>query len=140
MTAIVYWGITSPGTAEAKETLPAKLDIIIDKLHIRERVKDELVAIKMHVGNNIVYSTIHPVFVRRVVQAVKDGGGNPFIVDVDWDVAGAETRGYSAEMLGCPVYPNAGMKDKFYYVHKDYPYKNVKEWESSRLWSKMQLS
>jgi uncharacterized Fe-S center protein len=40
----------------------------------------------------MVYSTILPVFVRRVVQAIKDGG-KPFVVDVNWDTAGAETRG-----------------------------------------------
>lgn len=128
MTSIVYWGSPRQARLDAKETLPAKLDVIIDRLHIRDRVKDELVAIKMHVGNNIVYSTIHPVFVRRVVQAVKDGGGKPFIVDVDWDVAGAETRGYSADLLGCPIYPNGGLKDKFYYAHTERPYKNIKEW------------
>lgn len=128
MTSTVYRGSPRQARLEAKETLPVKLDVIIDKLHLRDRVKDELVAIKMHVGNNIIYSTIHPIFVRRVVQAVKDGGGKPFIVDVDWDVAGAETRGYSTELLGCPVYPGGGLKDNFYYTHTDHQYKNVKEW------------
>ena len=57
--------------------------------------------IKMHTGNNMVYSTIHPVFVRRVVEAIKEGGGKPFIADVSWDVFGAEKRGYSHEVIGC---------------------------------------
>ena len=74
-----------------------------------------MVAIKLHVGNNIGYSVIHPVFVRKVVQAVKDGGGKPFVCDVDWDVAGSETRGYTTETLGCPVYPVGGPNDKYFY-------------------------
>ncbi len=45
-------------------------------------LKDEMVCLNLHVGNNIGYSTIHPIFVRMVVQAIKDGGGKPFIVDV----------------------------------------------------------
>ncbi len=53
---------------EAKESLPAKLDLIIEELAIRDRVKGETVAIKMHTGNNLSYSTVHPVFVRKVVQ------------------------------------------------------------------------
>ena len=101
---------------KAKETLPAKLDLILERLNLRERVKDETVAIKMHTGNNIGYSTVHPVFVRKVVQAIKDGGGKPFIADVNWDVEGAEQRGYSHETLGCPVYPAAGPDDKYFYA------------------------
>ncbi len=91
MPSKVFFGSAHQARLEAKETLPAKLDLILDQLHIRDRVKDETVVIKMHTGNNMVYSTIHPVFVRRVVQAVKDGGGKPFVVDVNWDAAGAET-------------------------------------------------
>ncbi len=128
MTAEVFWGSPRQANLDAKESLPAKLDLIIDQLHIRDRVKDELVAIKMHVGNNIIYSTIHPIFIRRLVQAIKDGGGKPFVADVDWDVAGSEKRGYSAEMLGCPVYPIAGLQDKHYYAHPEKPYKGITEW------------
>ncbi len=53
----VFYGSPRQARLEAKETLPAKLDLILEQLHIRERVKDEIVAIKMHTGNNIVYST-----------------------------------------------------------------------------------
>ena len=108
MKSIVYFGSARQARLEAKETLPAKLDLILERLNLSERVKDEQVAIKMHTGNNIGYSTVHPVFVRKVVQTVKDGGGKPFIVDVPWDVDGAETRGYTQETLGCPIYPAAG--------------------------------
>jgi hypothetical protein len=132
MTSLVYFGSPRQARLEARETLPAKLDLILDRLQLRERVKGESVAIKMHTGNNMVYSTIHPVFVRRVVQAVKDGGGKPFIVDVNWDAAGAETRGYAQEVVGCPVYPAAGPDEKYFYEH-DYPYKNMKKWKVAGL-------
>jgi len=82
MTSIVYYGSPRQSRLEAKETLPAKLDLILERLKLRERVKDEIVALKLHVGNDIGYSTIHPVFVRKVVQAIKDGGGKPYIIDV----------------------------------------------------------
>jgi uncharacterized Fe-S center protein len=132
MPAKVFFGSAHQARLEAKETLPAKLDLIIDQLHIRDRVKDETVVIKMHTGNNMVYSTIHPVFVRRVVQAVKDGGGKPFVVDVNWDAAGAETRGYSTEVIGCPVYAAAGPDEKYFYEHER-PYKSIKSWKVSGL-------
>ena len=128
MSSQVFFGSPRQARLEAKETLPAKLDLILERLHLRDRVKDETVAIKMHTGNNIGYSTVHPVFVRKVVQAVKEGGGKPFIADVNWDAKGAEERGYSSETLGCPVYPAAGPDEKYFYPHER-PYKNIKTWK-----------
>ena len=128
MPSQVFWGSPRQARLEAKETLPAKLDLILEQLHVRDRVKGETVAIKMHTGNNIVYSTVHPVFVRKVVQAVKEGGGKPFICDVNWDARGAEERGYSSETLGCSVYPAGGPDEKYFYAHER-PYKNIKEWK-----------
>ncbi len=128
----VYFGSPRQCRLEAKETLPAKLDLILERLNLRDRVKKELVVIKMHTGNNIGYSTIHPVFVRKVVQAIKDGGGQPFIADINWDVKGAEERGYSSETLGCPVYPAAGPREAYFYTHQ-YSYKNMREWKVAGL-------
>jgi uncharacterized Fe-S center protein len=128
MSSKVYFGSAKQARLEAKETLPAKLDLILERLQLRERVKDERVIIKMHTSNNIGYSTIHPIFVRKVVQAVKDGGGRPFVADVTWDVLEAEQRGYSAEVLGCPVYPIGGPDEKYYYEHER-PYKSIQSWK-----------
>ena len=106
--SIVYFGSVRQARLEAKETLPAKLDLILERLKLRERVKGETVALKMHTGNNLGYSTVHPVFVRKGVQAVKEGGGKVFVTDINWDARGAEERGYSSETIGCPVFPTAG--------------------------------
>jgi len=128
MVSTVYYGSPRQAKLKAEETLPAKLDLILEKLHIRDRVKDNVVAIKLHVGTNIGYSVIHPVFIRKVVQAVKEGGGKPFVCDVNWDVAGSETRGYTTETLGCPVYPAGGLNDDYFYPHKR-TFKNINEWK-----------
>jgi uncharacterized Fe-S center protein len=127
MPSQVFYGSPRQAHLEAKESLPAKLDLILEALHLRERVKGETVALKMHTGNNIGYSTVHPVFVHKVVQAIKDGGGKPFVADVSWDVAGSEGRGYTHEVLGCPVYPTAGVDEKYFYAHQR-PFKNIQEW------------
>jgi uncharacterized protein len=127
MSSIVYYGSPRQARLDAKETLPAKLDIILERLHLRERVKNELVVLKMHTGTNIGYSTIHPLFIRKVVKAIKEGGGEPYIADVEWDVNGAESRGYTPEVVGCPIYPIAGPSKKNFYVHKR-TFKNISEW------------
>ena len=126
--SIVYFGSARQARLEAKETLPAKLDLILERLNLRERVKGETVALKMHTGNNLGYSTVHPVFVRKIVQAVKEGGGKVFVTDVNWDARGAEERGYSSETIGCPVFPTAGPDEKYFYSHHR-PYKNIQDWK-----------
>jgi uncharacterized Fe-S center protein len=128
MPSKVFWGSPRQSVIGAEETLPAKLDLILERLKVRERVKDQKVAIKMHTGNNIITSTIHPVYVRKVVQAVKAGGGQPFVVDVNWDTVNVEQRGYASETIGCPVYPAAGPDEKYFYTHRK-EFKNLKEWK-----------
>jgi len=128
----VYFGSARQARLDAKETLPAKLDLILEQLHLQDRVKGERVLIKMHTGTNIGYSTIHPLFVRKVVHAVKLGGGIPFIADVTWDVEGAESRGYTQEVVGCPIYPAASIKDKYFYEF-EHPFKNIKTWKLAGL-------
>lgn len=127
MKSIVYYGDPRQNKLDRNETLPAKLDLIMEKLNIRDRVKGEHVVIKLHVGNKIGYSMVHPVFVRKVVMAIKEGGGKPFVADVDWDVEGCAERGYSSETLGCPVIPVGGPNDKYFHSY-DHPYKNMKSW------------
>ena len=128
MASVVYYGSPRQARWDAKETLPAKLDQILALLNLKDRVKGETVAIKMHLGSNMGYSTLHPVFVRRVVEAVKQGGGHPFITDLSWDTHASETRGYSSETLGCPIYPTAGINDRYSYTITK-PYKQISDWK-----------
>jgi uncharacterized Fe-S center protein len=126
--SVVYFGSPRQAKLKANETLPAKLDLILERLTLRERVKDETVAIKIHSGGNIGYSVLHPVFVRKVVQAIKDGGGRPFVCDVNWDVRDAQSRGYTAETLGCPIIATAGPFDHDYYEIK-HPFMDIETWQ-----------
>ena len=41
--------------------------------------------------------------------------------------SGAETRGYASEVIGCQVYPAAGLDEKYFYSHHR-PYKNIQDW------------
>ncbi len=127
----VYFGSARQSMLDAAETLPAKLDLILDALRLKERVRGERVCIKMHLGGNIGYSTVHPVFVRKVVQAVKDGGGDPFVTDTNGSVATAASRGYTLETLGCPLMPTGG-SDECDYITHEYRFKNMVEWRMGR--------
>jgi len=94
-------------------TLPAKFDRLIDSMNMEEAVKDKWTAIKMHLGRNLGYSTIHPLFVKILIDKLKKYGAKVFITDQVVD--GAKARGYTEDFLGVPVIPVCGVMDKYYY-------------------------
>ena len=128
MASPVYFATAKQNRLRAEETLPAKLDLILEKLDIKSRVKDKSVAIKMHLGGNIGYSTIHPVFVRRLVKAIKEAGGSPFITDTAGACETAHERGYSHDTIGCPILPCAGPTEKYYKSFKK-SFLQMTEWQ-----------
>lgn len=97
-------------------TLPAKFNRLIDKMGMQDIVKDKWTAVKMHLGRNIGYSTIHPLFVKILVDKLKEYGAKVFITDQE--VAGARSRGYTEEYLGVPIVPVCGTMNKYYYEKK----------------------
>ena len=73
------------------------------------------VAVKIHVGDmeHGGYRTIRPIFVRILVQYIKELGGIPFITDT-WGlkhiIVGLE-NGYNPETVGAPSIPVSGIKE-----------------------------
>jgi len=67
---------------DKSESLVVKLPELLEKAGIKKIiVEKDLVAIKMHIGGVGGYRTIRPPFVRKLVDTVKDLGGNPFLTD-----------------------------------------------------------
>jgi hypothetical protein len=85
----------------------------------------------MHLGGGGGFSTIHPFFVRKLVEAVKAAGcAEVYVTDVPWDVRGAAERGYTSETVGCAIVPVAGTADKYFYRQKiEPPYQSLAEVE-----------
>jgi len=110
---------------DAGQTLPARFRRMIDRMGLAEKVKDKNVAVKMHVGVGLGITTIHPLYVKTLVDKLKEYGAKPFVTDVT--VAGARVRGYTAEYLDCPVVDVCGLFDKYFYpVDVDFKtFKNV---------------
>ena len=100
---------------EQSQTLPEKFDRLLKKSGLAERVKGKKVAIKMHVGDGISYSTIPPVFVRKLVSFVKNAGGNCFLTDHYLYGRHPENRGYTESGMGCPLLDDCGYLGKYYY-------------------------
>jgi len=118
MPAKVTFASARPKELRADATLPILLDRMLGKWAFKKRFKGRRVAIKMHLGGGVGYSTIHPLLVARVVKAVTEAGGTPFITDGPGAVAGAYQRGYTREVLGAPLAPVAGPADRYVYPRR----------------------
>ncbi len=114
--ADVYFGSVIPGNTAEWAAFAAKVDEVIKRLDFSTIKKKDKVAIKMHLGFRDGYQTVPVFFVRRVVKAVKDVGGYPFITDNPTAVYNAAERGYTQETCGCPLIPIAGVKDSYTYT------------------------
>lgn len=125
MPAKVMFASSCPKELRGDATLPALLDKMLGKWDLQKRFKDKNVAVKMHLGGHLGYSTIHPVFVRKIVEAVKKAGGKPFVTDSPWSALSAGARGYTTETIGAPLIPITGVADKYVYPKK-VGYRNLK--------------
>lgn len=100
----VYFADAAVEALEPGKTLPSKFKRLLKRLNLPGKVGGKSVAIKIHFGTEIGYTTIHPLFVRILVDAVKDAGAKSVQV-MDSRDPGKEAliRGYTPEALGCPV-------------------------------------
>ncbi len=112
---------------EAKASLPAKFERLLGRYDLKGMCAGKVVAIKIHVGGELSFTTVPPVFLRLLVRQIKAAGAQSvFITDGTGAVAGAVARGYTAEVLGAPLVGSAGVHEKFYFRHK-VNYRSLKE-------------
>ncbi|MCL4378485.1 MAG: DUF362 domain-containing protein [Actinobacteria bacterium] len=111
----VYFASSKVAKMEANATLPAKFERLLEKTDIQDKINNKRVMIKMHIGGGIGYTTIHPIFLRKLVDFIKQNKGQPFITDINnFDVI----RGYTPEVIGCNFYPVTGLRDTNYFTKK----------------------
>ena len=120
----VYFGSIQNGVAARFASFAAKVDKVVEMLDFSTIEQGEKVAVKMHLGFNDGYQTVPVFFVRRIVKAIKEAGGWPFVTDNPTAVYNAVERGYTQETCGCPIIPISGVKDG-YKFEKRIDYKNV---------------
>ncbi|MDR3337661.1 MAG: DUF362 domain-containing protein [Treponema sp.] len=125
MSAKVLFSNMAYAAYDANETLPCKLGRQLAASGLGDKVKDKTVAIKIHVGSEVGYSTIPPVFMRILAQFVKDHGGNCFFTDHYVAARRPEHRGYTQESLGAPVLEASGYLGKYIYT-KEVDFKTFK--------------
>jgi len=100
---------------KADATLPAKFGRMLERIDLAGMFGGQTVAVKMHVGAHLGYTTIHPLFVRMLVAAMQRAGATVFLTDGSVAMGEALARGYTQEVLGAPIRGAAGVQDKYFY-------------------------
>ncbi|MDR0589437.1 MAG: DUF362 domain-containing protein [Spirochaetaceae bacterium] len=129
MASKVYFSDMAYTAYEADQTLPCKLGRQLEVSGLGDTVQGKNVAIKIHVGSELGYSTIPPIFMRILAKFVKDHGGNCFFVDHYIASRHPENRGYTQESLGAPILEAAGHLGKYLYTvavdHKGFKHVDI---------------
>ncbi len=69
---------------QSKKTLFDKLDALLDRTDLKGKIKEkDLVAIKLHFGEKGNTAYVRPIFLRRIVDRVKEHQGKPFLTDTN---------------------------------------------------------
>jgi uncharacterized Fe-S center protein len=81
---------------ESGKTLLDKLDILLDRADLKGKIGEkDLVAIKLHFGEKGNTAYVRPIFLRRVVDRVKQFKGKPFLTDTNTLYTGARSEAVS---------------------------------------------
>jgi uncharacterized Fe-S center protein len=105
-----------PVNLEPKNSIGTKWERLLTALELGKAVSGRRTAIKMHLGGGSGFTTIHPFFVRKLVEHVKAAGASEvFVTDSPGAVRTAVERGYTPEVLGCAIVSNTGTADRYMY-------------------------
>jgi uncharacterized Fe-S center protein len=81
---------------ESGKTLLDKLDILLDRADLKPKIREkDLVAIKLHFGEKGNTAFVRPIFLRRVVDRVKQFNGKPFLTDTNTLYTGTRSEAVS---------------------------------------------
>ena len=108
--------------AEPGQNLLGKVKGLLDAVGLAEKIKKEaLVAVKLHFGEAGNTAYIRPVFVRKIVDAIKDVGGRPFLTDANTLYVGTRSdsvghlstaiqNGFAYAVMGAPLIIADGLR------------------------------
>jgi uncharacterized protein len=78
--------------ATPRENFPAKLKRLMETAGISKVIKKkDLVAVKLHFGELGNTAFIRPVYIRKIVETIKEVGGEPFLTDANTVYAGTRS-------------------------------------------------
>jgi len=103
----VFFGSARLDRLDRDQTLPARFQRVLQRLPLGDRAAGKTVAIKMHLGGGLGYTTIHPLFVKLLVDHLKTSKARQVFI-TDGSVDRASDRGYAEITVGAPLVPGFG--------------------------------
>ena len=107
---------------QPKKNLFLKLNSLLDRVDLKSRMKkDNLVAVKLHFGEKGTTAYVRPIFIRKIVEKIKEHGGRPFLTDCTTLYGGergnavshivtAIENGFDYAVVGAPLIIGDGLK------------------------------
>ena len=81
---------------QSGKTLLDKVDILLDRADLKVKIREkDLVAIKLHFGEKGNTAFVRPIFLRRVVDRVRELKGKPFLTDTNTLYTGTRSEAVS---------------------------------------------
>ncbi len=73
-----------------------KLGVLLDRVNLQEKIREkDLVAIKLHFGEKGNTAYVRPIFLRKIVDRVKECNGKPFLTDTNTLYIGTRSEAIS---------------------------------------------
>ena len=83
-------------TATSRENLPQKLARLVKKAGIKKILaKDDLAAVKIHFGEQGNTSFIRPIYIRQLIQTIRETKATPFLTDANTLYVGSRSDAVS---------------------------------------------
>jgi hypothetical protein len=83
-------------TATSRENLPAKLARLVKKAGIKKILsKEDLTAVKIHFGEQGNTSFIRPIYIRQIIQTIRETKATPFLTDANTLYVGSRSDAVS---------------------------------------------
>ncbi len=112
-------------------SLLSRIEVLARKVGLQEFVEEgDLVAVKVHFGDRGTTRMLRSIYVRRMVELVREAGGKPFVTETTGlgmlhprstaigRLETARDNGYTQETLGAPIVIADGLRG-FEYVVQD---------------------
>jgi uncharacterized Fe-S center protein len=97
----------APIRSPKKVSMVARAGALLERAGLREAIAEgDLVAVKLHFGEQGNTGFVHPVFLREVVARVKSHGGKPFLTDANTLYRGQ--RANAVDHLACAIHNGFG--------------------------------
>lgn len=100
MSATVYF---APVRSKMKRSMVTRAGNLLERAGLSDAVaQDDLVAVKLHFGEQGNTGFVHPIYLREVVRRVREAGGKPFLTDANTLYRGQ--RFNAVEHLACAIH------------------------------------